>query len=109
MIALVACGTPAPVQPRPDDPCRPAYATYEQLWRTALLEDLDEVRDAIDPSEIDAIVESQVVQLPNKTELETLRSVFGIVELFVFDASWPKAFDAADRAIAVCGESAKRP
>jgi hypothetical protein len=110
LIALAACATtPAPRPSERPSACSTAYAAYEVRWRAALLEEIADVGDAIEPAEAEEILESQVANLPSRDELEMLRAVFGIVELFLPDAAWPLAFGAADHAIAACGASAKRP
>jgi hypothetical protein len=117
LLAIAACGTTSVPPLRPSGPsvepvnvCVTAYAEYELRWRAALEEEIsDATEGSIEPSEIAEIVESQVDTLPNREEIEELRSVYGIVDLLIPDAAWPTAFGAAERAIASCGESAPRP
>ena len=115
VLAIAACGSSVPVrsttQPvQREDPCTIAYAEYEVRWRAALIEEIsDAAEGSIEPAEIEEIVESQVDTLPSHKEIEELRSVYGIVDLFVPEAAWPSAFGAAESAIASCGESAPRP
>lgn len=130
LLVASACGAaaaPQPAAPRPvtsqgpaiDEPqhgsivdagaCGPAFAEYELRWRVALTADLREVSDSLEPDAIEEIVASQVVTLPNHDELAKLRTVHGVVALFLADAPWPVAFAAADRAIDRCGEGARRP
>ncbi len=125
LLAVASCGgggapaatpaTPAPVvapTPPPGDGaegCRPAYAEYERRWRIALTEEMAAIEGGMEPDAIESIVVSQVETLPNREELAKLRTVYGVVELFLAQESWPMAFAAADRAIESCGESAKRP
>jgi hypothetical protein len=115
VLAIAACAGSASVQPttppvQREDPCAIAYAEYEIRWRAALFEEITEATEgSIEPAEIEAIVESQVDTLPSHQEIEELRAVYGILDLFVPDAAWPSAFGAAETAIASCGESAPRP
>ena len=122
-IALVllvsACGSGAP---RPAGPatgsagtaggasgCRPAYAEYERRWRTARSQELADLPDAFSPVEIEEIVSEESGVLPDRDELETLRWMYALVELFIPDAAWVVAFEAAEHAIELCGERALRP
>ncbi len=115
-MVLAACGggTPKPARPTTQaptavDPCKPVYAEYEQLWGAALAEDLTAMSATMTRAEVDEIVESQVATLPEREELVKLRTTYAVVDLFVPDAPWPRAFAAADKAIASCGEGAVRP
>ncbi|MBA3396341.1 MAG: hypothetical protein H0T89_27165 [Deltaproteobacteria bacterium] len=99
----------ATARPAADAACSPAYAEYEAKWRVALSGDLAELGDSMEPAAVEDIISGQVATLPNREELTKLRSVYAVVDLFVSDAPWPAAFTAADRAIEVCGEGAKRP
>ncbi len=98
----------AMARPAADD-CTPAYAEYEAKWRVALSGDLAELGDSMEPAAVEDIISGQLATLPNREELTKLRSMYAVVDLFVSDAPWPAAFTAADRAIEVCGEGAKRP
>lgn len=84
-------------------------AEYEAKWRVALGGDLAELGDSMEPAAVEDIISGQLATLPDREELTKLRSVYAVVDLFVSDAPWPVAFTAADRAIEVCGEGAKRP
>ena len=88
--------------------CTEAYAAYERDWRTALTEDLSS-SGALDATDVQAIVDRQVDTLPKRHELEELRDINKLIEIFLWDAAWPVAFTSADRAIGACGEGTARP
>jgi hypothetical protein len=89
--------------------CPPAYAEYERRWRTARGQELAAGPNAFRPAEIEEMVSDEVKTLPDRDELAKLRLMYSLVEVFIPDAPWVLAFDAAERAIAVCGEKAHRP
>ena len=119
-IALVllvsACGggsAPKPAKPASGsasqvdgaDDCRPAYAEYELRWRIARTQDLADFK----PEEIEEMVAEEVKTLPALDEVQKLRLMYAAVAVFIPDAAWVVAFTAAERAIATCGENARRP
>jgi hypothetical protein len=89
--------------------CRPAYAEYERRWRIARTQELTDMPDAFDAAAIEEIVSDEAGVLPALDELRTLRLMYVVVEAFIPDAPWVVAFTAAERAIASCGERARRP
>lgn len=117
LIALAACGGKQPatttttqtttVTPAGEG-CASAYAAYETEWRVALSGELASTATS-EPEMVEDIIRDQLATLPNRVELAKLRTVYAVVDLFVSDAPWPRAFAAADEAIARCGERAKRP
>ena len=113
LLVMVACGgsSKKPAEAKVEQPvanaCVPAYAEYETRWRAARSEDLKEVN--FDAASIDQMFDSEVALLPKRTDLEKLRAMYAAIALFVPDAPWPAALDAADAAIAQCGEGAAKP
>jgi hypothetical protein len=89
------------------DPCKPAYAEYEARWRTARSEELRDI--GFDKASINEVIEIEVALLPKKADLEKLRTQYTAVGFFLPDAPWPRALDAAEAAIDVCGEEAPHP
>jgi hypothetical protein len=75
-------------------------------WSSALGDDLRDLGLAAD--EIAALVASQVATLPTRDELRKLRELYALVDLFLFAAPWPVAFDAAEVAIARCAVEGSR-
>jgi len=70
---------------------------------------MTELSGAISPEAIEAIVSEEIKTLPDRDELAKLRKIQSLVEPQAPDAPWVVAFDAAERAIAACGEGAHRP
>lgn len=107
-VLLVACGasTPAPQAPAPD-PCGPAYAGYAERWRAARSGELAEI--GFDARTVDEMVTTEVATLPTREDLGKLRAQYTAVALFLPDAPWPLALDAAEVAIGACGEAAHAP
>lgn len=99
-------GTASPAAPTE---CRPAYAEYEQRWRTARSQELTDLPHAFNAAEIETIVSDEVQSLPARDELERLRLMYAVIQVFIPDAPWVVAFAAAERAIESCGEKAQRP
>lgn len=102
-----ADGTASPAGPKAE--CRPAYAEYEQRWRTARSQELTDLPHAFNAAEIETIVSDEVQSLPARDELERLRLMYAVIQVFIPDAPWVVAFAAAERAIESCGEKAQRP
>lgn len=125
VLLVAACGSgsggsakpaqPTPPADRPANPaeppaeCRPAYAEYEQRWRTARSQELTDLPHAFNAAEIETIVSDEVQSLPARDELERLRLMYAVIQVFIPDAPWVVAFAAAERAIESCGEKAQRP
>ena len=114
LVLVVACGggsnKPAPDKPTPTakvDPCKPAYAEYEARWRDARSEELKEI--GFDKASIEEVLDIEVALLPRSGDVEKLRTQYTAVAVFLPDAPWPRALDAAAAAIAVCGEEAPQP
>jgi hypothetical protein len=115
LLALVcACGggstSAASTTPTAHDPsaCPDAYAAYERDWRTALTEDLN-ASGTMETTDVDAIVARQIGTLPRRHELDELRAINKLIEIFLWDAAWPAAFTSADHAIEICGEGTPKP
>jgi hypothetical protein len=117
LVAACGGGAPKPAAPAPGSPsgavedaggCRPAYAEYEKRWRIARSEELASFGGTFEPDLIEEIVSHEVETLPDRDELQTLRLMYSIVEVFTPDAAWVVAFTAAEHAIEKCGESARR-
>jgi hypothetical protein len=89
--------------------CRSDYAEYEQRWRLARSQELAEMPNPMTPDSIEVVVSDEVETLPAVRELETLRLMYALILVFIPDAPWVVAFSAAERAIATCGERARRP
>ena len=89
--------------------CRPTYAEYERRWRFARGKELADFPDAFSPAEIEEIVSDEAETLLDREELYELRLIYAVFAVLIPDAPWVLAFDAAERAIAVCGEKAHRP
>ena len=87
-----------------DASCRPAYAEYERRWRFARGKELADFPDAFSPAEIEEIVSDEAETLLDREELYELRLIYAVFAVLIPDAPWVLAFDAAERAIAVCGE-----
>ena len=115
LVFAVACGgsKPAAEAPKPApvpvtaEACVTAYAEYETRWREARTQELTELE--FEQAEIDEMVSIEVSSLLTREDLAQLRQQYTAVEVFLPDAPWPRAFAAADRAIASCGESAEKP
>lgn len=113
LVLAFACGSSskpapeAPATPAAVDPCKPAYAEYEERWRAARAGELKEI--GFDRDSIDEVVKVEVAVLPSKSDLEKLRAQYAAVGFFLPDAPWPRALDAAEAAIDVCGEEARQP
>jgi hypothetical protein len=114
LVLAFACGSskkPQPAAPADPtakvDPCKPAYAEYEARWRAARSGELREI--GFDSDAIDEVIQIEVALLPNKADLEKLRTQYTAVGFFLPDAPWPRALDAAEAAIDVCGEEAPHP
>jgi hypothetical protein len=115
LVVLAACGgggsRPQLQSPKPApvvvSACVTAYADYEERWSTARSEELAEV--GFDPTSIDEVIGIEVALLPTRSDLEKLRGQYIAVALFLPDAPWPMALDAAGEAIEHCGEEAPRP
>jgi hypothetical protein len=98
---------PKPTTVAATDDCRPAYAEYEKQWRTARSEELAEFD--FDKASIEEILVIEVALLPTKSDVGKLRNQYAAIAVFLPDAPWPRALDAAAAAITVCGEEAPRP
>lgn len=98
-----------PNGPAPGGDCRGDYAEYEQRWRLARSQELADMPDPMTPDSIEVVVSDEVQTLPALRELETLRLMYALIVVFIPDAPWVVAFSAAERAIATCGERARRP
>jgi hypothetical protein len=120
LLLVAACGgggAPKPAPPASEPPaaiedasgCRPAYAEYELRWRIARGEELASFGDTFEPDVIEEIVAHEVETLPGLDELQKLRLMYALVEVFIPEAPWSVAFAAAEHAISKCGESARRP
>ena len=114
MLVAAGCGgsAPPPVAPtRSESPpaptCATLYASYEGAWRLALEDEMSQL--AIDADAVAEIVALEVETLPHRDELAKMRSIYAVVEAFLPDAPWSRAFTATDAAIQVCGEGAHRP
>ena len=113
VVFAVACGggskkPPAePAAPVAANACPAAYAEYETRWREARTQELAELEFGAD--EIDEMIRIEVTSLMTREDLAKLREQYTVIEVFVPDAPWPRAFAATDRAIAACGEGAPRP
>ena len=113
LIFLVfACGGGAPkktttVQPVVSNACAPAYAEYEARWKVARTEELMEV--GFDQASTAEVLDIELALLPTTADLQKLRGQYTAVSVFLPDAPWPRALDAAEAAIAVCGEESPRP
>lgn len=116
LILLVACGgskpateTPKPAAPAPvaASACVTAYAEYEKRWRIARSEELAELD--FDPASTDEVIAIEVALLPTRLDVTKLRRIYTAVAVFLPDAPWPMALDAAGVAIDQCGEEAPRP
>ena len=114
LVSACSGGAPRPAGPAAGtaggaSDCRPAYAEYEQRWRIARSQELADFPDAFSPVEIEEIVSEEIGVLPDRDELKTLRWMYALVEIFIPDATWVVAFEAAEHAIERCGERALRP
>ena len=113
LVLVLACGSsskPKVETPAPEtkvDPCKPLYADYEERWGAARSEELVEI--GFDRASIDEVVAIEVALLPSKADLEKLRTQYAAVGFFLPDAPWPRALEAAEAAIEVCGEEAPHP
>jgi hypothetical protein len=113
LVLAFACGSSKPKSESPApvttnvDPCKPAYAEYESRWRAARSEELKEI--GFDSDSIDEVVAIEVALLPSTADLGKLRTQYTAVGFFLPDAPWPRALDAAEAAIEVCGEEAPHP
>ena|SRR5688572_21920388 len=110
LVLVIACaGGAKPAEtPRPvDDGCRTAYTEYEARWREARTQELAELE--FEQAEIDEMVSIEVSSLLTREDLAQLRQQYTVVEVFLPDAPWPRAFAAAERAIDRCGEEAEKP
>lgn len=115
LVMVFACGGGSSSKPNADapapsakvDPCKASYGEFEARWRTARAEELREI--GFDDEAIDEVVSIEVALLPKTEDLEKLRTQYVAVALFLPDAPWPRALDAAEAAIAVCGEEAPHP
>jgi hypothetical protein len=107
LVLLAACAQAKPVEAPAPDPCRPAYARYEQQWRAARSGELAEI--GFDAHTVDEMVTTEVATLPTRDDLVKLRTQYTAVALFLPDAPWPLALDAAEVAITACGEAAHKP
>ena len=115
-VLLVACGgggskpsveAPKPVSVVASSPCVTAYAEYERRWRTARSGELAEID--FDAASIEEVIAIEVALLPTRADLAKLRGQYVAVAVFLPDAPWPMALDAAGEAIEQCGEEAPRP
>lgn len=115
LVLVFACGGGSRSKPNAEsppgsakvDPCKPAYSEFEARWRTARSAELKEI--GFDQASINDVVSIEVALLPKTADLEKLRTQYTAVALFLPDAPWPRALDAAEAAIAVCGEEAPPP
>jgi hypothetical protein len=118
LVLLVACGGGSSKKPTTTtttttqpvvaaNGCATAYAEYETRWRVARTEDLKEVD--FDAESIQQVLEIEVALLPKRTDLDKLRAMYTAIAVFIPDAAWPAALDAADAAISQCGEESPRP
>ena len=113
LVLVFACGSSSkpkvepPVPTAKVDPCKPVYAEYEARWRTARSEELKEI--GFDKDSIEEVIQIEVALLPKKADLVKLRTQYTAVGFFLPDAPWPRALDAAEAAIDVCGEEAPHP
>lgn len=112
LVMVFACGSSKPKAESPGpaavvDPCKASYGEFEDRWRTARSEELREI--GFDQEAIDEVVSIEVALLPNTEDVEKLRTQYTAISVFLPDAPWPRALDAAEAAIAVCGEEAPRP
>jgi len=118
LILLVACGggssKPAVEAPKPSAPapvaasaCVTAYAEYEKRWRIARSAELAELE--FDAASTDEVIAIEVALLPTRLDVTKLRRIYTAVAVFLPDAPWPMALDAAGVAIDQCGEEAPRP
>ena len=90
-----------------NDACVQAYGEYETRWRAARSEELAELD--FDKASTEEVVAIEVALLPTRADLVKLRNQYTAVSVFLPDAPWPLALDAAEAAIAVCGEEAPKP
>jgi hypothetical protein len=123
LVAVVmACGgngkPPAqPVTPSAGEPpagtvaaaggCGPAYSEYERRWKVARSEELSSID--WDAQNIEIIVGEEVATLPKRDELDKLRTMYALLDVFSVETSWTLAISAATAAIEHCGEGAARP
>ncbi|MBA3499105.1 MAG: hypothetical protein M4D80_32110 [Myxococcota bacterium] len=112
LVLVFACGSSStpPSSPTPAakvDPCKPAYAEYASRWRIARSEELKEV--GFDRDSIDEVIQIEIALLPKTADLAKLRTQYTAIALFLPDAPWPRALDAAEVAIEACGEEAPHP
>lgn len=111
LLVLAACGggsAKPPEAPKPAvNPCAPAYAEYEARWREARTQELTELSFGTD--EIDEMISIEVTSLMTRDDLAKLRAQYTVLEVFVPDAPWPRAFAATEAAITACGEGAPKP
>jgi hypothetical protein len=115
VLVACACGGGGGAQKPPEAPkpvatntaCVQAYGEYEARWRTARSEELLELD--FDQASTDEVIAIEVALLPTSEDLVKLRNQYTAVSVFLPDAPWPRALDAAEAAIAVCGEEAPKP
>lgn len=111
LVVLAACGgTSKPIE-KPVAPtntaCVQAYSEYEARWRTARSEELTDLE--FDKASTEEVVSNEVATLPTRGDLVKLRNQYTAISVFLPDAPWPLALDAAEAAIGVCGEAAAKP
>lgn len=105
-----SAGSKKPEAPKPvvkNAACVQAYGEYETRWRAARSEELAELD--FDKASTEEVVAIEVALLPTRADLLKLRNQYTAVSVFLPDAPWPLALDAAEAAIAVCGEEAPKP
>jgi hypothetical protein len=116
LLVLAACGGSGGSSTKPAAPatpaieanaCASAYAEYEARWKIARSEELAAID--FDAAAITEMVTVEVATLPKRSDVEKLRGQYTAIAVFLPDASWPVALDAASRAIDHCGEETKRP
>lgn len=109
-LVVVACACSGPARPATAPAggaaCKPAYAEYEAQWGTALRADLEELNFE---GSVDEVVVAETATLPRRDDLVKLTATYKVIETFVPDAAWPRAYAAAGAAIDRCGEGAPRP
>jgi hypothetical protein len=111
LVVLAACGGSTKPVEKPvvatTNPCVQAYGEYEARWRTARSEELTDLE--FDKASTDEVVSNEVATLPTRADLVKLRNQYTAISVFLPDAPWPLALDAAEAAIGVCGEAAAKP
>ncbi len=114
LVLVVACdrspdATRRPALARAED-CHAAYAAYQKTWHAAMIEDMNELGDALPPDSQELIANKMSDGLPTRDELAKMREVhkLGMAGSNATETpTWLAAYAAAERAIDLCGEGAK--